>query len=106
MKLRIQSNSLRLRLNDEEVIQLGEVKRIEESIKFGTVPDQQLVYSLIISDEVEDISAKYLNNRIMVLIPRAIGEEWINTEQITLKGKQTINDQEQLRILIEKDFDK
>ncbi len=57
MKLRIQGNSVRLRLTKTEVAQIGKVGTVKETVEFGTAPHQQFVYALTSSAQVKIVQA-------------------------------------------------
>lgn len=101
MKLRIRGNSIRLRLLRGEVAKFGEKGVVEETINFGAA---RLTYVLQNSVEIDEISAHFSENEIVVKIPAATAREWTQTDLISLTGKQKIADGESLKILVEKDF--
>ncbi len=120
MKLRIKGNSLRLRLTQSEVTQLGETGRVSETIKFGVRPDQELTYTLESSIAAEKISSYFADNQITVTLPLEKARMWIDTEMVGLSDEQNIHSSftveqirdgkddmaasELLKLLIEKDF--
>lgn len=117
MKLRIRGNSLRLRLLRGEVEQFGKIGRVVETIQFGDAPGARLCYVLETDSNVEQIVTHYTDNKITVKVPDKIAGEWVETEQVSLKAEQTIDNGKQncsesedgasknvLTILIEKDF--
>jgi len=95
MKLRILGNSLRLRLSQSEVDQIGQGKAVEVSIDF---PKSKLTYRLATSDS-DEIQADYCENRISVELPNALAQSWANSNEVCIKGEY-----EGLTLLIEKDF--
>jgi hypothetical protein len=116
MKLCIRGNSLRLRLLRGEIEQFGETGRVTETIRFGVSPAAQLSYVLEADGEVEEITTRFTDNRITVKIPARIAKNWVETDEVTLKSEQQIENGTQngagkngnfeniLKILIEKDF--
>jgi hypothetical protein len=96
MKLRLHSNSVRLRLSRGEVDTLGENRRVEESIEFA--PDRALRYS-VESAEIAVPTAEMESNAIRVKLPRGDVKRWIETDQIGMEANQG-----SLHLLIEKDF--
>lgn len=101
MKLRIRGNSIRLRLLRGEVAELGAAGVLRETIDFGAA---SLTYILQTSGETDKLSAAFGNGKIVVSLPSATAREWTETNIISLKGEQPINDGEFLKILVEKDF--
>lgn len=105
MKLRIQGNSLRLRLSDEEVALLAQTGRLEERIEFGSTDDDRLTYALEIDDQAQEMTARYEGGRIAVKLPPS-AREWARSNEISLKSEQTIDPSsgKRLRLLVEKDL--
>ncbi len=102
MKLRIQGNSLRLRLTQSEVEAFRENGRVEEHIRFR--PGEYMVYALEASDIVGHLAARYEEGRVTLLAPSAQGATWADTDQVGMEGEQRIEGDEVLTILVEKDF--
>lgn len=104
MKLRIRDNSVRLRLAKNEVARLRETGSIEASTEFGPDPNQRLNYALVNSDEARNISARYEDGRVTVLLPGALAKQWVESDQVGLEGEQSLGGANVLKILVEKDF--
>ena len=111
MKLRIRGNSLRLRLLRGEVELFGATGRVMETIKFGASPAAQLTYILETDSQAQEISANFIDNKVTVSIPDSIARNWIDSDEVSLKSEQLIENQKQngaseniLKLLIEKDF--
>ena len=104
MKLRIQGNSIRLRLTPEEVAALDQHGTIEDCIQFGLTPGEALVYSLRSTDEISYVKADFANSRVTLRVPVSTAREWAATERVSINAEQPLGDGSTLRILIEKDF--
>lgn len=96
MKLRLHSNSVRLRLSRPEVARLSESGRIEENVQFA--PDQALRYAVECADTTEPATT-FEKNFIRVTLPRAEVKRWIETDRTGIELTQGA-----LRVLVEKDF--
>ncbi len=103
MKIRILGNSLRLRLTQTEVTLLAQDGAVEQSIRFGPSTKQLLKYSLSRSS-MQEISAVFFENEIKVNVPSSIISDWATSSEISLKHNIDIGNEENLTILIEKDF--
>lgn len=103
MKLRIKGNSIRLRLTQAEVQEFQEQGVVEEVVKFGNTDSNKVHYLIQISSGNE-ISAMYESNKMIVNIPKLIAEKWTTSDQIGFDHKMTLNENENLFILVEKDF--
>lgn len=95
MKIRILGNSLRFRLKKSELTIFAEERKFSDKIVFG---ENELIYSLKYSNE-ETIHCYFLDNEIVVSIPKNIATNWVNTDLVSLK-----NDISSPIILIEKDL--
>jgi hypothetical protein len=104
MKLRIQGNALRFRLNRKEAAELAATGQVRESVEFAPTGDQCLVYSLEVDTELSAMAADYQKGRIIVRLPESKAREWLETERIGVDGKQTLGNGRVLQILVEKDF--
>lgn len=104
MKLRIQGNSLRLRLRRSEVRQLADGGRVEERTAFGPAAAAALVYALL-ADDVTHVTASFEEGRLDVRVPHAVAAAWAGGDQIGIEASQPAGGGELLRILIEKDFE-
>jgi len=102
MKLRCTTNSIRIRIRKSELTQLAKEKRIEEKIQFGK--GVSLTFALAISGLSKQVAAHFLNNKLIVKLPKEIAKEWINSNQVGIEVNYPIEDDQHLHILIEKDF--
>jgi hypothetical protein len=105
MKLRIQGNSLRLRLSEQEVQQFAETGRLEEAVAFGLGPEQILHYVLTLREAVAAISVDFQGKAIMVYIPDSAAAAWTSNSDTALSGVVDNGTAQGLKILIEKDQD-
>lgn len=102
MKLRLRKNSLRIRLLKSEIQKLGDQKFIAEQITF--TPQQILTYQIEISDSVQEIRSEFIEQKIIVKIPENIALNWIETDLVGIENEQKIENNKNLKILLEKDF--
>jgi hypothetical protein len=103
MKIRILSNTIRLRLSQTEVQQLRNSGQVKDSIRFGVSPSQQLNY-ILQKAPIASIVATFFGNDICVSVPIDEADLWADTEQVALSHQMPIGQAEALSILIEKDF--
>lgn len=103
MKIRIQGNSIRLRLSQTEVREFGDSGRVSCAVQIGNLPQETLHYS-IEKGNYPNIQAMYAMNEIRVLVPNQAGKEWADSETIGLENIMNLGNGHSLRILIEKDF--
>jgi hypothetical protein len=96
MKLRIQGNSLRLRLTRSEVARLQESGAVEETAHFGV--GRSLTYRI---EKRADggISAGLTDGKITVHVPAATVEAWATSDEVGITARDGV-----MSIAIEKDF--
>jgi hypothetical protein len=108
MKLRLEENSLRLRLSEAEVAEFANTGRIAYTIAFGPGAEQTLVYALEqlpATATAAAVQVRYEAGTLAVEVPAAIAHSWTTTENIGFKGRVLTAENQELRILVEKDLD-
>lgn len=103
MKLRIQSNSIRLRLSGAEVDQFIETGSVTEAIPLGF--DAVFTYALQRDENLPGIALSYQQNTLTVRVPTAITHAWTSTDQVGFDGKVGVAPDQELKILVEKDME-
>ena len=99
MKLRIQGNSIRFRLTQTEVSTCGEADACMGKVEF---PDgNTLIYRLTTGSA---LSSTFRDNVITIALPEMEVERWMNSDQVGISGKLTLENGDELSILVEKDF--
>ena len=104
MKLRIEDNSLRLRLSEAEVQQFAEAGRVAAVLPLGPAATDCLTYALE-RVETEDFRVSYGAGAITVKVPATLAKHWTSTDQNGLSATLLLTDDQALNILIEKDLD-
>jgi hypothetical protein len=97
MKLRIQNNSVRLRLTQKEVVSLRDRRLVECAIRFPA--GRKLGYSVASSSDATEISVAWKDGSICVTLPHVTVNEWAGSGEITIEGSDS-----GVQILVEKDF--
>ena len=98
MKLRIQGNSLRLRLTQKEVARVRNGGPVESFIEFA--PGRSLIYLLEGSPNAETMSATFDGHAIRVTIPMGQMTEWVDSDRVGIEARP----QTGMQVLVEKDF--
>ncbi len=104
MKLRLQPNSIRLRLKRNEVGQLITLGRVEEQIAFGRGNGDALTYILETSPDVAGLTATLKSGEIRVRVSVEIARRWASSDEVGMEAVQATGGDNPLRLLIEKDF--
>jgi len=99
MKLRVKGNSIRLRLQQQELNDLLLNNKIVESTIINAF--EIFSYELISG---ESFSVECIANILSIQIPSDILESWASGEEISIEENWNNGTEQGLRILIEKDF--
>jgi hypothetical protein len=102
MKLRIRDNSLRFRLTQSEVDTLRMRGIVKSTVNFPGGAKIDYVVEGVSSDV--DATAIFAKNRIELRIPKATVNEWADSNQVSIKSDETLDDDNVLTLLLEKDF--
>ncbi|NJL12998.1 MAG: hypothetical protein HC913_08400 [Microscillaceae bacterium] len=105
MKLRLQGNSVRFRLNSYEVAQIRQGRPVSEKTCFGFASDEVMSYTLTVSEAVSEPRIAFQNGNIMVRLPQALVQNWADSPQFSIETQQHIAEDIFLNLLIEKDLD-
>jgi hypothetical protein len=102
MKLLLQPNLIRLRLNRSEVETLIKENAVEEVVALGA--DQVLRYCLQVSHNITAPQASFKMGEVLIKVPYERATHWALSSEINVEGTQVTDGQSPLRILLEKDF--
>ncbi len=100
MKLRIRGNSIRLRLEQQEVRQLAHTGVVEEIVSFPASASFKYSLRLHQSDQFE---ARFEQGTIAVFVPNEKGKTWAASDDVGIYAEIPSGDAG-LKIAIEKDF--
>ena len=98
MKLRLEGNSIRIRVRKSDVEKLKTDGMIGEAVAFSD--NLYFYYKLKTASHLTEIKAEFLQNVIQVTIPLSMAMDWANSETVGLEHTLESG----LNILIEKDF--
>jgi hypothetical protein len=98
MKLRIQGNSLRLRVTQKEVARVRDGGRVESFIEFA--PGRSPIYLLESSPNTATMSATFDGHAIRVTIPMHQMTDWVESDRVGIEACSPAG----MQLLVEKDF--
>lgn len=106
MKLRLEDNTLRLRLSPEEVRAFSQQGCIQTVVQLGPAVREQLVYALVRDAAATGAAplVAYESGQLTVRLPAALADAWTSTAEISLHGTSEVADNQLLYILVEKDL--
>lgn len=104
MKLRIQGNSLRLRVSRSELARFAETGLLQETVYFGLEQGSELTYTLAQEGSGPGLKVEASAGRVTVLVPGEVSRTWAESEQVGIDGAVDLGARGILSILVEKDF--
>ena len=102
MKLRIKGNSIRFRLTQSEVKIVEQTGLVKDQIKFSN--SISLEYEIKAATGLEYVEATYSENKITLKVNESLIRDWAHSDQVTISSSLDLSSNENLTILIEKDF--
>lgn len=105
MKLRIQGNSLRIRVGRSELAQFLHQGRIEDAVQFTPAPEARLAYALEVSPaDTTQTQVRYsLQEVAVILAPRQV-VQWSLETEVGVYSQVPIGAGNLLEVIVEKDF--
>ena len=103
MKVRIQKNSIRLRLKQPEVIQFQQEGRVSEILEFGDDAEDQLAFTLEVFDQ-PGLAVRFIAKTTVIYVPSTLAEEWTTSDLVGFDGRVDTGKGRTVDILVEKDF--
>jgi hypothetical protein len=104
MKLRIHKNSLRIRLDEDDLAQIVETGSVTEELRFGDSEEACLIYSVETRDTAEGASAEFSAGRIRVFIRPETAKNLADETEVAVEATQATGGNPDLQLLIEREF--
>lgn len=101
MKLRINGNSIRIRLSRTEVDNLAKHGYIDEHTEFG---NNVFTYALQSSESINTLQADLNDGRITMYVPASVVQAWPGNDTVGFENTMLLPNGKQLYLLLEKDF--
>ncbi|WP_299485395.1 DUF7009 family protein [uncultured Allomuricauda sp.] len=101
MKIRIKGNSIRYRLTRSEVEIFCNTGYFSEATEFN---DRTFTYALKVSEANTEMDAKFLDDSIILYVPAATSKNWDVNNLVGFEHTMTLNNGNELFLLVEKDF--
>ena len=107
MKLRIEDDTLRLRLSAAEVSEFASTGRVAAIMHFGIGSQQHMSYALERAADSEDaaLHVRFDAAGLAVVVPAAVAHAWTTTEQNGFSENLPLAEARHLRVLVEKDLE-
>jgi hypothetical protein len=104
MKLRINGNSIRLRLLRSEVATSIETGRIVQTIHFASGDHAFLIYGLEHESGLANVEVRHKQSNVIIVLPREQVTSWAETDQVGIYSTVDLGSNEGPDIIVEKDF--
>jgi hypothetical protein len=101
MKLRIKSNSIRIRLTKTEVSTLASAGYLEDETLFA---NNKLVYALQKVEAGNELWAAFEGNKITLFVPSILIKDWPENNVVGFEANMPVAENKTLYLLLEKDF--
>jgi hypothetical protein len=102
MKLRIQANSIRVRLTQSEVRHIASGGSVEQTTVLS--PLARLCSRVESSSQVQKPVATLENQCLTLRLPSIEARQWAESDRVGIEAEQPTGDGTSLRMLVEKDF--
>jgi len=104
MKLRIQGNSLRLRVSRSELARFQAGERIEETIHFTAAPEATLTYALESALRPSPVTVRYGSREVTVILSKDRARIWSDQSEVGVYTTLDMGPAGSLEVAVEKDF--
>ncbi|WP_339842095.1 hypothetical protein [uncultured Maribacter sp.] len=101
MKIRIKGDSIRFRLTQTEVKALSKNGKIYDSTNFA---NQKFNYGVVLNKTINHLGIRFENNTIILEMPELNGKSWYKNDIITFDHTFKTSNENELFLLLEKDF--
>ena len=102
MKLRLETDTIKLRLSPEEMDALSKEKHLIESFLINSV--NKFDYSIRIVDGSETCQLQFSNASINIFIPTKKVEKWFNSHQVGIREEIVTENNGIIVLVIEEDL--
>jgi len=105
MKLRCQTNSVRLRLNQKELAQFVQAGELTERIEFPGPKPAAFLYRLQTGRQPGCSAVRFENGELTITVPAEQAHAWANRkDEVGLYYNHEVAGSRSLRVMIEKDY--
>ncbi|MGB0063927.1 MAG: hypothetical protein WBP85_05725 [Terracidiphilus sp.] len=104
MKLRIQGNSVRLRVSRSELERLLRGERVEDAIQFSAAPESRLSYGLQAASQAKPVEVEWKPRGATVLVAQERMKRWGSESEVGIYESVDLGPAGALAVTIEKDF--
>ncbi len=103
MKVRINNNSVRIRLTKSEVARLADGASVEQATHFSTTTKFECAIEPC--SDATDLQLTFSGSRLIIKIPSNHVARWAGSNDVGIESAQSIDASRSVQILVEKDFE-
>jgi hypothetical protein len=104
MKIRIQGNSLRLRVSRSELAHFQAGGRVQETIRFAEAPEAKLTYALESAVQLSPVRVRYGFHEVTIILSRDQARVLGAENEVGVYSNVDIGSAGSLEVIVEKDF--
>jgi len=105
MKLRLRGNSVRVRMDQQDLASLLISGRALDMVHFGPGPDRTFTYEVKVGRAPRNRpQVEYIGGHLVITIDRQCAEEWSSSDRVGFDHRQVAGDGSGIRVIVEKDF--
>jgi hypothetical protein len=105
MKIRIQGNSMRIRVGRSELARFLQEGRIEDTIQFAPAPEARLTYALEVSPaDTTQKQVRHSPHEVVVILDSRQVVQWSLESEVGVYTQVPIGAGDSLEVIVEKDF--
>ncbi len=104
MKLRIRSNSIRIRLDEDEIASLREERHLSEILRFGMEENACLTFDLELQNSLDGVAVRIDGRRVRIALGVEAAEPLLSGREDGIGAQHNVGEDLIFRLTIEKDY--
>jgi len=102
MKLRLDKNSITIRIAPEERVELLNTGKLSERILIDQ--NNSFQFAVSINDQIDAVDASFVSNQLNVQLPKNQAESWLISGQIGLRANIVSSQKSAILLVVEEDL--
>ncbi len=102
MKLRLDKNSITIRIEPDERAELFNTGSLTEQILIGQ--NNFFQFTVRMSDQIDIVTASFTSNQLNVLLPENEAERWLTSAQVGIRANIISSRKSMILLVVEEDL--
>jgi HSP20 family molecular chaperone IbpA len=102
MKLRLDKNSITIRIEPEERAELSRTGSLQERISIDQ--NNFFQFTVRMSDQIESVAANFTSNQLIVQLPKNQAEVWLTSGQVGIRANIISSQKNMILLVVEEDL--